>query len=78
MAGLKCRECGVETNRLYAVGDKYGCRDCVGDIPNQSDANLHMRSKYGLTYADKKRILTRTEGKDGVWRAAPKWRSDGY
>ncbi len=77
MADLKCRECGKDSKRLIAFRDKYGCPDCV-EVPNQSDANLHSRNKYGMTYADKKRILTRTEGKDGVWRAAPKWRSDGY
>lgn len=75
MADRKCDRCGED------VWTKVGpCGPCAKGSPLRN-ANLHQNanSTCKMTYAERMRITTRTPDKDGVWRAAPKWRdTDGY
>jgi protein-arginine kinase activator protein McsA len=74
-----CPNCGKKANKLIIV-EKLGCYSCQHPR-SERNPNLHQQSNphVRMTYAEKMRIKTRTPDKDGVWRAAPRWRdTDGY
>jgi len=75
-----CPNCQAKTNRLRIGDGPLGCPGCVDGAGNRNP-NLHQQSNpfVKMTYAEKMRIKTRTQGKDGQWRAAKQWRdTDGY
>jgi ssDNA-binding Zn-finger/Zn-ribbon topoisomerase 1 len=75
-----CPNCGKKALKLIIAKGPLGCTSCV-DIRNERNPNLHQQSNpfVKMTYAEKMRIKTRTQGKDNEWRAAKQWRdTDGY
>jgi len=75
-----CPNCKQDAKTLIIIEGPLGCRGCLVER-SERNPNLHQQSNpfVKMTYAEKMRIKTRTQGKDGQWRAAPKWRdTDGY
>ena len=77
---FECPRCKAKTNRLRIADGPLGCPECI-ESGNWRNANLHQNVNpfVKMTYADKQRIVTRTKGSDGQYRAAKQWRdTDGY
>ena len=72
-----CPNCGEKAGRLVIYDGPLGCPSCVRGR-SERNVNIHQNAhpRIKMTYAERQRIVTRTKGKDGVWRAAPQWRGE--